>query len=67
MFLDRDKNAALDAAEYEQFYIRLLRLVDDDEDDAEDEGALDTADEKAQFEADFRSDAGDDGAVTKDE
>ena len=67
MFLDRDKNAALDAAEYETFYIRLLRLVDDDEDDAEDEAALDTADEKAQFEADFRSDAGDDGMVTKDE
>ena len=64
---DRDKNEALDQDEYERFYIRLLRLVDDGEDDAEDEAKLDTKEEKAAFAADFRSDAGEDGSITKDE
>jgi hypothetical protein len=53
------------SSRYERFYIRLLRLVDDGEDD--DEDALDTAQEKEAFAADFELDAGADGVVSREE
>ena len=57
---DRDKNAALDASEYDRFYRRLVLLVDPDED-------MTASEILEAMREDFKADAGDDDCVTKEE
>jgi hypothetical protein len=61
LYLDKDGDADLDKSEYAEFHKRLLRLLDDPDEQLSEEDAL------AAMQEDFAADAGPDGEVSKEE
>jgi hypothetical protein len=64
LYIDRDKNNRLEMQEYEIFYHRLIKIVQEDALEGED---LDADEARKLMEADFHADSGADGSVDREE
>lgn len=64
LYIDRDKNNRLELPEYEIFYHRLIKIVQEDALEGEE---LDEEEARKLMEADFHADSGADGSIDREE